>query len=176
MSGTIKHYWNGTILTIESDSGISSADLKGEKGDTGIRGPQGREGEGKVSSVNGRIGNVVITADEIGATTQEYVDTAINGVAVPTKVSELENDAGYLTEHQSLTNYYTKTEVDALIPDVSGFITSIPAEYITESELNSKNYATMGAVESKGYQTAEQVNTLINTAIANITNGEEVGY
>ena len=41
MAGTIKHSWNGTVLTIESDSGISSADLKGAKGDTGIRGAQG---------------------------------------------------------------------------------------------------------------------------------------
>lgn len=175
MSG-IKHYWNGTILTIESDSGISSADLKGEKGDTGIRGPAGAQGEGKVLSVNGRIGDVVITADEIGSVNQSYVDTAINNIVVPTKVSELENDAGYLTEHQSLTNYYTKTEVDALIPDTSNFITSIPAEYITETELNSKGYTTMSAVESKGYQTAGQVNTLINNAIANITDGEEVSY
>lgn len=173
MSGTIKHYWNGTILTIESDSGISSADLKGAQGDTGIRGAQGAQGEGKVLSVNGRIGDVVITADEIGSVNQSYVDTAINSIVVPTKVSELENDAGYLTDHQSLTNYYTKTEVDALTSD---FITSIPAEYITETELNSKGYTTMGAVESKGYQTAEQVNTLVNNAIANITNGEEVGY
>ena len=171
MSGTIKHYWNGTVLTIESDSGISSADLKGEKGDTGIRGAQGAQGEGKVLSVNGRIGDVVITADEIGSATQEYVDTAINGVAVPTKVSELENDAGYLTEHQSLTNYYTKTEVDSLTSD---FITSIPAEYITESELDAKGYATMSAVESKGYQTAEQVIALIQSNMP--ASGDEVNY
>lgn len=45
MGGTIKHSWNGTVLTIESDSGISSADLKGAKGDTGIRGAQGAAGE-----------------------------------------------------------------------------------------------------------------------------------
>lgn len=139
MSGTIKHYWTGTVLTIESDSGISSADLKGEKGDTGIRGAQGAQGEGKVLSVNGRIGDVVITADEIGSVNQSYVDTAINSIVVPTKVSAFENDAGYLTEHQSLTNYYTKTEVDALTSD---FITSIPAEYITESELDAKGYIT----------------------------------
>lgn len=31
--------------------------------------------------------------------------------AIPLKVSQLENDAGYLTEHQSLDNYYTKQEV-----------------------------------------------------------------
>lgn len=34
----ISHSWNGTVLTITSDSGTSSADLKG---DMGIRGPQG---------------------------------------------------------------------------------------------------------------------------------------
>lgn len=45
MAGTIKHSWNGTVLTIESDSGVSSCDLKGATGDTGIRGPQGIAGE-----------------------------------------------------------------------------------------------------------------------------------
>lgn len=44
MAGQITHSWNGTVLTITSDSGTSSADLKGEKGDTGIRGPQGEAG------------------------------------------------------------------------------------------------------------------------------------
>lgn len=37
----ISHSWNGTVLTITSDSGTSSADLKG---DIGIRGPQGVAG------------------------------------------------------------------------------------------------------------------------------------
>ena len=42
------HSWNGTVLTITSASGTSSADLKGEKGekgDTGDAGPQGEKGE-----------------------------------------------------------------------------------------------------------------------------------
>ena len=43
MSG-FKHSWNGTILTITSDSGTSSADLKGSAGDIGPRGPQGPAG------------------------------------------------------------------------------------------------------------------------------------
>lgn len=41
MAGTIEHKWNGTVLTITSDSGTSSADLKGAKGDDGARGAQG---------------------------------------------------------------------------------------------------------------------------------------
>lgn len=87
---------------------------------------------------------------------------------VPTKLSELENDVGYLTEHQDLSgyalktdipsleglatetfvqqkiaeaqlaggevdlsNYYTKEEVDNLIPDVTKYVTT---EYVTESQ------------------------------------------
>jgi hypothetical protein len=47
MAGTITHEWNGTVLTITSDSGTSSADLKGEKGDMGVRGAQGIAGNGE---------------------------------------------------------------------------------------------------------------------------------
>lgn len=39
---------------------------------------------------------------------------------VPTKVSSFTNDAGYLTEHQSLANYYTKAEVDTAIAGAAG--------------------------------------------------------
>lgn len=41
---------------------------------------------------------------------------------VPTNVSEFTNDAGYLTQHQSLSNYYTKSEVDS---DLNGYQTKI---------------------------------------------------
>ena len=43
------------------------------------------------------------------------VNERIDGITVPTKVSELENDSGYLTEHQSLADYSTTTEVQAMI-------------------------------------------------------------
>ena len=66
MAGQILHEWNGTVLTITSDSGTSSMDLQGPKGDMGIRGPQGPAGDGS------------------GA---------------------------------DLSNYYTKTEIDALLVD-----------------------------------------------------------
>ena len=33
---------------------------------------------------------------------------------IPTKTSELQNDSGYLTEHQDLTNYVKKTELEAV--------------------------------------------------------------
>lgn len=59
-----------------------------------------------------------------GLATEEYVDDAVAAEEearkkdvnraiekIPTKVSAFENDKGYLTEHQSLDNYYTKSEV-----------------------------------------------------------------
>ena len=70
MSG-FKHQWNGTILTITSDSGTSSADLKGSAGDMGPRGPQGPAG----ISVGGS-GSVDLT----GYATEKYVDDLISSI------------------------------------------------------------------------------------------------
>ena len=46
MAGTITHEWDGTTLIITSDSGTSSCNLKGDKGDMGIRGAQAPAFEG----------------------------------------------------------------------------------------------------------------------------------
>ena len=74
-----------------------------------------------------------------------------------------------------LSNYYTKAQVDALIPDVSGFITEIPGEYVTESELNAKGYLTEHQ-SLADYSTTTQVQSMINTAIAGVTDAEAVNY
>lgn len=42
----------------------------------------------------------------------------------PTNVSAFANDAGYLTQHQSLNNYYTKSEVDAELADKQDTLTA----------------------------------------------------
>ena len=67
MSGTITHSWNGTVLTVTSDSGTSSADLKGTKGDTGARGVRGLAGADGITSVNGKKGDITLTASDVGA-------------------------------------------------------------------------------------------------------------
>ena len=100
-------------------------------------------------------------------------------------VTEAELDAkGYLTQHQSLENYATKDYVsNALtpyaktsdIPDVSKFITEIPEEYVTETELNAKGYLTQHQ-SLADYSTTTQVQSMIDTAIAGITDGEAVSY
>lgn len=101
-------------------------------------------GGGAVDSVNGQTGTVVLD--------------------IPTKVSELENDSGYLTSHQDISNLATKVElsaVEAKIPDVSN--------------LASTDYVE-AAITNKGYQTQTQVQALINDAISNIKNANEVSY
>ena len=51
------------------------------------------------------------------ATTGSYDDLSDkpNIPTVPTNVSAFTNDAGYLTEHQSLSNYYNKSQTDNLL-------------------------------------------------------------
>ena len=51
-----------------------------------------------------------------GLASETYVNEKVAAIIipeVPTKVSELENDKGYLTEHQSLAEYAKKTEIPA---------------------------------------------------------------
>ena len=52
------------------------------------------------------------TASEIGALPSTTV--------VPTKTSQLTNDSGFLTSHQSLSGYATETYVDNAIEDLIG--------------------------------------------------------
>lgn len=94
MAGQIFHEWNGTVLTITSDSGTSSADLKG---DTGCRGPQGRAGV---------IVNADGTVDMSGYATETYVDEQITRV----------NTGGTI----DLSNYATKQYVDEKVASAGG--------------------------------------------------------
>lgn len=76
--------------------------------------------------------------------------------ADPTVKVWIDPDGGVLEEEYltqaDLKNYYTKPEVEALIPDVSSFIT-------------------MADVEGKGYKTEEEIKALIQTELGVIENG-----
>ena len=80
----------------------------------------------------------------------------------------------YLTEHQDLSGYAKKTDIPTVPTNISaftndkGYLTSIPSEYVTDSELNRKGYLTehqdiSGKVdkeEGKGLSTNDLTNTL----------------
>lgn len=191
---------DGAPFTYDMFSDEQLESLKGPKGDKGDQGEKGMDGEMGVhvgteeptdpqkliwinpegeATDTGELATKAYVdeaiksvpgADLTGYATEKYVDDAIAGIeipkpdlsdyalkseipTVPTVVSAFTNDAGYLTEHQSLEAYALKTD----IPDVSSF-------------------TTMAAVEAKGYQTAEQVQTAINTALAGIKNAEDGVY
>ena len=73
-----------------------------------------------VSSVNGKTGAVSLTYTDVGAMS---ADTVIP--TVPTKVSAFTNDAGYLTEHQSLAGYVTVATLNALAARVTALETAL---------------------------------------------------
>lgn len=102
---------------------------------------------------------------------------------VPTKVSELENDENYLTEHQDISG---KQDVIEDLEDIRSnaslgktALQEVPSEYITETELNEKGYLTEQSLEGyaktkdipslENYYTKEEIDDLIGVAI-NITN------
>lgn len=120
-----------------------------------------------------------------GLATEKYVDDAIADIDIP-------STAGLATEQYvqeqikkidvpdtDLSNYYNKQEVDAKIPDTSGFLTAVPAEYVTETELGEA----IAAIEHpttdlSGYYTKEEIDALLADlpAGSDAPSGEEVEY
>lgn len=104
MAGTITHSWNGTVLTVTSDSGTSSADLAGTMGPRGPQGPAG-----VILNSSGTI-NMNGYATEVWV--NQRIATAVSGGTV------------------DLTNYYTKSETDVLLAglevdvDLTGYATT----------------------------------------------------
>ena len=76
----------------------------------------------------------------------------------PTKVSAFENDAGYLTEHQDLSDYALKTDV----PSVEGLATETYVQELVKAVDVSeqlKDYAKSADVDTKITEVQTQANT-----------------
>lgn len=168
MSG-ITHSWNGTILTITSDSGTSSADLKGATGDDGVRGPQGRAGRdgisGNVFSVNGKMGDIVLTAGDVGAITEAALQPYATEEYVSAEIAKAQIGGGGSGE-VDLSAYYTKTETETAITNRLGnYYTKKETEQVISDSIAS---GSGGVVDLSNYYTKEQVNDFI-TGVGNET-------
>ena len=193
--------------------------LKANNGNIDLTAPVKQVGGGAVDSVNGMTGDVVLN---IPSKTSDLVNDSGFLTSIPDEyVTETELDAkGYLTQHQSLAEYAKKSD----IPDVSNYVTDtelntaissaeervdfklgsyalktdVPSveglastQYVDEKVAaivvpSLDGYATEQWVEGKGYltqhqsladySTTTQVQSMIDTAIAGITDGEAVNY
>ena len=108
------------------------------------------------TEVDEKVANV--TVDLTGYATEGYVNNKIAEIeipTVPTNISEFVNDAGYLTEHQDLSNYALKSE----IPSIEGLATETYVdEAVAAVDVSEqlKDYA-----KSADVYTKEEVDTAI---------------
>lgn len=138
------------------------------------------------------VSDVARKSDLEGLATEQFVATVVGAIEipeVPTKVSELENDRGYLTEHQDIsgksdvghkhsisdiTDYsepdlseYAKKED---IPDVSDFATEdFVKQKIAEAQLSGGDvdlsaFYTREEIDAKGFATQEYVQQQLDEA------------
>lgn len=104
---------------------------------------RGANSGGAVKSVNGKVGEVILTAEDVGATTKDYVDSAIENIDIP---------------EVDLTNYALKTE----IPSTSGLATK---DYVD----TAINGIEIPETDLTGYATEKYV----NDAIGNVSVTDE---
>ena len=92
-------------------------------------------------------------------------DNLTNKPTIPTKTSQLTNDSSFLTSVPS--EYVTESELSA-----KGYLTSVPSEYVTETELNSKGYLTQHQ-DLSNYALKTEIPT-VPTKVGQLTN--DAGY
>ena len=136
-------------------------ELKSTQANITLKSPTVVSGSVDLSNYYTKAETEALIPDVSGFITGSEADTKIS-----TAVSLAEERVDF-----KLGSYALKTE----IPDVSGFITEIPGEYVTESELNAKGYLTEHQ-SLADYSTTTQVQNMIDAAIAGITDGEAVSY
>ena len=71
-----------------------------------------------VESVNGKTGQVVLTANDVGAASQSYVDDAIDNLWIPTSTSQLTNDSGFITSYSDeklAINFFSHSSTNSAI-------------------------------------------------------------
>ena len=130
---------NGSFKTINGESIIGSGDIAVTAG-------------GSIAV------DAELSADSTNPVQNKIITGRINelAAAIPTKTSQLNNDSGYLTEHQSLDDYYTKSQVDSSINAVK---TAIPTK---TSQLNNDSGYLTEHQSLDDYYTKSQVDSSIN--------------
>lgn len=179
----ISHSWNGTVLTITSDSGTSSCDLKGEKGDDGVRGAQGIQGEQGIQGIQGEQGE----KGDKGDTSELAVDNTltITGQAADAKttgdkINNINNTVA-LIETDITVMDSNISEINESIIDINSNIEAL--QPIGQCVSGSAKPVTSGAAYNLQSQITEntndiaELNTNLNVTGSNplLINGASVG-
>ena len=125
------------------------------------------------------VNNATLTIQKNGTTVKTFTANASANVTanitVPTKVSELTNDSGFLTSHQSLSNYVTLNGAQTIsgAKTFTGNIIGINKERSTE-DANSLYSTTAGSkltyyTTSNGGTTLTNVPATVNTTLESRT-------
>ena len=127
----------------ELSSAVSSIDLSGYAKKTEIPSLDAYAKKTEIPSLDGYAKTTDIPSIE-GLATKSYVDESIANVATSGEID--------LSNYVTKDTVYTKEQTDALIPSVptkvsqlendSNYLSSIPEEYVTDTELNAKGYLT----------------------------------
>ena len=141
-----KEYVDSSVNAVGNTIPTNVSQLNNDKNYVDNKSFKTINGQSVIGSGNIEInpGTDVIVDSDISDTStnpiqNKAVANALNAVSsnIPTKVSQLSNDKGYLTEHQSLDNYYTKQRVDS---DIKSVRDSIPTR--TSQIENDSNFLT----------------------------------
>ena len=124
------------IASLEDMSDVPATNIKGPKGDPGATGKDGEPGA--KGDTGAAFTYDMFTKEQLAALKGEKGDKGDTGATGPqgnpgtTDYNELENKPIIPT---------VPTNVSAFTND-AGYLTSVPAEYVTETELESKGYLT----------------------------------
>ena len=116
------------------------------------------------SELENRLDELNLNVDLSDYYTKQQIDNKgfVTGAELVTKDYATKDYVAGEINNINLTDYYNKGEADNRFQPKGNYITSIPSEYVTESELNAKGYLTSvpseyvteTELESKGYLTS----------------------
>lgn len=104
-----------------------------------------------VEYVDNKVAAIEIPSID-GLASTEYVDNKIDSIAlpiIPTRVSEFENDANYLTEHQDLSDYVTYEKYNELYNKFEALQQYVDVYLkLSDEELAAKNAAIISSLSA----------------------------
>ena len=160
-------YGGNTLVDLTGDT-VTAADLADGVKATGADG----------NPVIGLMQKVTIDAELSTTSTnpvqnkviKEAIDTVT--ASIPTKVSALENDAGYLTQHQSLDGYAKTSVANTWTAEQSLNNVNITYERYTASSVSGTSTLAMPTASTAVYTATGNFTLYLNSIASNLANGQ----